>query len=90
MKVQSLGLEGPLEEGIAAHPVFFPGESHGWRNLVDYSPWGRKESDMMEMSSVQFSSVSQLCLTLCNPMNYSTPSLPVHYQLLDLIQTHAH
>ena len=50
MQVQSLGLEGPLEEGIAAHPVFFPGESHGWRNLVDYSPWGRKESDMMEMS----------------------------------------
>ena len=88
MQVHSLGLEGPLEEGIAAYPVFFPGESHGWRSLVDYSPWGRKESDMMEMSSVQFSSVSQLCLTLCNPMNYSTPSLPVHYQLLDLTQTH--
>ena len=50
MQVQSLGLEGPLEEGIAAHLVFFPGESHGWWNLVDYSPWGRKESDMMEMS----------------------------------------
>ena len=26
-------------------PVFLPGESHGWRNLVGYSPWGRKESD---------------------------------------------
>ena len=26
-------------------PVFLPGESHGQRSLVDYSPWGRKESD---------------------------------------------
>ena len=32
-------------------------------------------------TSVQFSSVAQLCLTLCNPMNRSTPGLPVHYQL---------
>ena len=29
-------------------PVFLPGESHGWRSLVRYSPWGRKESDMTE------------------------------------------
>ena len=29
-------------------PVFFPGESHGQRNLVGYSPWGCKESDMTE------------------------------------------
>ena len=29
-------------------PVFLPGESHGWRSLVGYSPWGRKESDMTE------------------------------------------
>ena len=34
-------------------------------------------------SSVQFSSVTQSCLTLCNPMNCSTPGLPVHYQLLE-------
>ena len=27
-------------------PVFLPGKSHGWRNLVGYSPWGHKESDM--------------------------------------------
>ena len=33
-------------------------------------------------SSVQFSSVAQSCLTLCNPMNRSTPGLPVHHQLL--------
>ena len=29
-------------------PVFLPGESQGWRSLVGYSPWGRKESDMTE------------------------------------------
>ena len=29
-------------------PVFLPGKSHGWRNLVGYSPWGRKESDTTE------------------------------------------
>ena len=29
-------------------PVFLPGKSHGWGNLVGYSPWGRKESDMTE------------------------------------------
>ena len=39
---------------------------------------------------VQFSSVPQLCLTLCNPMNRSTPGLPVHHQLLEFTQTHVH
>ena len=34
-----------------------------------------------EFSSVQFSSVSQSCLTLCDPMNHSTPGLPVHHHL---------
>ena len=29
-------------------PVFLPGKSRGWRNLVGYSPWGRKESDTTE------------------------------------------
>ena len=38
--------------------------------------------------SVQFSSVTQSCLTLCNPMNRSTPGLPVHHQLPEYTQTH--
>ena len=38
----------------------------------------------------QFSSVAQLCPTLCDPMDCSTPSLPVHHQLLDFTQTHVH
>ena len=40
--------------------------------------------------SVQFSSVAQLCLTVCNPMICSTPGLPVHHQLPEFTQTHLH
>ena len=40
--------------------------------------------------SVQFSSVTPSCPTLCNPMNHSTPGLPVHHQLLELTQTYVH
>ena len=40
--------------------------------------------------SVQFSSVTQSCPTLCDPMNRSTPGLPVHHQLLEFTQTHVH
>jgi len=40
--------------------------------------------------SVQFSSVGQSCLTLCNPMNRNTPGLLVHHQLLESTQTHVH
>ena len=39
---------------------------------------------------VQFSSVAQLCPALCNPMDCSTPVFPVHYQFLELAQTHVH
>ena len=38
----------------------------------------------------QFSSVAQLCLTLCDPMDCSTPGLPVHHQLSEFTQTHVH
>ena len=38
----------------------------------------------------QFSSVTQLCPTLCDPMNHSTPGLPVHHQLPESSQTHVH
>ena len=49
------------------------------RSLVGYS-----------LSSVQFSSVTQSCPTLCNPMNCSTLGLPVHHQLPEFTQTHVH
>ena len=40
--------------------------------------------------TVQFSSVTQSCPTLCDPMNCSTPGLPVHHQLPEFTQTHIH
>ena len=44
----------------------------------------------LSVYSVQFSSVAQSCPTLCDPMNRSTPGLPVHHQLLEFTQTHVH
>ena len=49
--VRSLGQEDPPEKGMAATPVFLPGEYHGQRSLVGYSPWGYKESDTTERLS---------------------------------------
>ena len=40
--------------------------------------------------TVQSSSVAQSCLTLCDPMNRSTPGLPVHHKLPEFTQTHVH
>ena len=40
--------------------------------------------------TIQFSSVAQSCLTLWNPMNRSTPGLPVHHQLPEFTKTHVH
>ena len=53
MQVRYLGWEDPLEEHMATHPVFLPGESHGERSLVGYSPWGCKELDMTEVKKAK-------------------------------------
>ena len=45
---------------------------------------------MGKKTSLQFSSVTQLCPTLCDPKDCSTPGFPVHYQLPELAQTHVH
>ena len=47
-RVRSLGWEDPLEKEMAPTPVFLPGESHGGRSLVGYSPQGCEELDMTE------------------------------------------
>ena len=44
----------------------------------------------MHNPSVQFSSVTQSCPTLCDPMDHSTPGLPVHHQFPESTQTHVH
>ena len=51
----------------------------------DWSSWS--QFFILQFSSVQFSSVAQSCLTLCDPMDCSTPGLLVHHQLLEFTQT---
>ena len=60
--------------------------------LVTFSGEWCKESKIWTAGVfiVQFSSVTQLCPTLCDPMNHNTPGLPVHHQLLEFTQTHVH
>ena len=62
-------------------------EFHGyWCLYTGRKLWERE--DMFPL--IQFSSVAQLCLTLCNPIECSTSGLPVHHQLPEFTQTHVH
>ena len=79
-------------------PVFLPRESHRQRATVheNEKSWTRlsnshfERKKKTEISTVQFSSVTHLCPTLCDPMNCSTPGLPVHHQLPEFTQTQVH
>ena len=44
----------------------------------------------MPRNEAKFRSVTQSCVTLCDPVDFSMPDLPVHHQLPDFTQTHAH
>ena len=59
-------------------------------NWTDLKNADLKDSIALLVYSVQFSSVAQSRLTLCDPMDCSTPGLPVHHQLPELAQTHVH
>ena len=71
-------------ELIANNPV-----SHDWVKLI-YHVFSPIRHISTLYTSIQFSSVTQSCLTLCDPMDYSMPGLPVHHQLLELAQSHVH
>ena len=60
-----------------------------WRTM-DRGSWHCTGGSDQDHPSFQFSSVAQSCLTLWDPMNRSTPGLPVHHQLLEFTQTHVH
>ena len=57
---------------------------------VDFLPLSHWGSPWNKYILVQLSSVTQSCPTLCDPMNRSTPGLPVHHQLPEFTQTHVH
>ena len=68
---------------------------HGWWECKLVQPlwrtvWRFLKKLEIELPSVQFSSVTQLCPTLCDPMNCGTPGLPVHHKLPEFTQTHVH
>ena len=68
-------------------PRFRIPTSVGWDNSPDFI------ADLIQQickALNQFSSVSQSCPTLCDPLDWSTPGLPVHHQLLEFTQTHIH
>ena len=93
-QVRSLGWEDPLEKEMATQSSIL-----AWR-----IPWTEELGRLQSMGSqrvghdwvtslslsVQFISVAQSCPTLCNPMNRSTPGLPVHHQLPEFTQTYVH
>ena len=64
-------------------PLTFPCDQFGSKHKISltYIP---------SVNLYQFSSVTQLCLTLCDPMDCSTPGFPVHHQLPEFTQTHVH
>ena len=67
--------------------------NYGIKCISYYGSWLKQkeiESCWLIYDMVQFSSVAQSCLTHCDPMNRSTPGLPVHQQLPEFTQTHIH
>ena len=74
-----------------------PGGRHGnplqysyLENPMDRGVWRATLHGVAKSQTVQFSSVAQLCPTLCDPMDCSRPGRPVHHQLLEFTQTHVH
>ena len=67
-----------------------------WEKLLAKCTFGRiaikniQTKTLLKLSSVQYSSVAQSCVTLCDPMNHSIPGLTVHQQLPEFNQTHIH
>ena len=59
-------------------------------SLINKTSFLKGPLQLLYSLSVQFSSVAQSCPTLCNPMDCSTPGLPVHHQLPELAQAHVH
>ena len=102
-RVRSLGWEYPLEKEMAIHPSPIawripwteePGrlQSMGSQTVRHNSMTSLSKSmnKTITSTSVQFSSVIQSCPTICDPIDFSTPGLPVPHQLSELTQTHVH
>ena len=96
-----LAVQGPLKSLLQHHnlkaPIlqcsafFMVQLSHMYRTPGKITAATKlKDTFSLENSYNKSSSVAQSCPTLCNPMNHSTPGLPVHHQLPEFTQTHVH
>ena len=95
MKVKEESEKAGLKLNIQKTKIMAYGPITSWQidgetmeTVTDFILGGSKIS--ADGDSVPFSSVAQLCLTLCDPMNCSTPGLPVYHQLPKFTQTHVH
>ena len=101
-QMSQLFTSGGQNIGVSASTSILPMNTQDW-SLLEWTGWISLQSKGSQKVrhdwatglkdphiSVQFSSVAQLCLTLCDPMNRSTPGLPVHHHLPEFTQTHVH
>ena len=91
----------PLSSHITAVPTVSPEGTQGRNRMPATKPSvtaaplpktaypERIQNEEKQDTGPRFSSVAQSCLTLCDPMDYSMPGLPVHHQPPEFIQTHA-
>ena len=86
----SASLQGAKFTGVSAS--VFPMNIQGWfpLGLTGLISTLFKGFSAFQIRSDQIRSVAQLCPTLCDPMNCSTPGLPVHHQLPEFTETHVH
>ena len=75
-------------QGLNPHHICLMHWQAGSLPLASFSIIISPNVNFMCLSFFQFSAVTQLCLTLCNPIDCSTPGFPVHHQLQELTQTH--
>ena len=85
--IEYLPLDSQLSNPFPSKPA--------WLSETNRSSEQNLSRDAKDMSNIikklkLFSSVAQSCPTLCDPMNRSTPGLPVHHQLLEFTQTQVH
>ena len=80
----------PIDGSPPGSPSLGFSRQEQWSGLPFPSPLAPPKGSLAKDNSVQFSSVAQSCPTLCDPMDCSTPGLPVHHQLPELAQTHIH
>ena len=87
------GNDYPLEFSCLGNPL----DRRAWQ-AIQSMEWQKSRTQLSDQTTTnpctymkcQFSSVDQSCPTLCDPMNHSTPGLPVHHKLPEFTQTHIH